>query len=227
MEINFCFESVIKLLIAVACGFLLGLERKAHNHGLGILTLVLICVSSALLSLLSSYMATKELFAPIGRGDPTRIAAGVISGIGFLGGGAIMKTGLNIRGLTSAAVIWTSASLGLAVGAGLYIEVGVTLFLALLFLMSLEKLEYKWFPAAKSKTIHLCYEGDSINLKKIQETIEKHKLIIIDMNMSRVFSAKPLTFIHYTVKSPAGTIYTPLIDNLKNLGTLSEFSITD
>ena len=226
MEWNFVTESIVKLLLAVFCGFLLGLERKTHNHAIGLKTLVLICVSSALLSLLSSFMATNEVFAPIGRGDPTRIASGVISGIGFLGGGAIMKTGLNIRGLTSAAVIWTSASMGLAIGAGLYIQVGVSLFLVLVLLVGLERIEAKWFPAGKSKTVHLCYEGDDIDLKKIRETIEKHGLIISDMNMSRVIVSKQ-TFLHYTVKSPARTIYTPLIEHLKELGKLCEFSITD
>lgn len=226
MELNFVTESMVKLILAVFCGFLLGLERKSHNHAVGLMTLVLICVSSSLLSLLSSFMATNEIFGPIGRGDPTRIASGVISGIGFLGGGAIMKTGLNIRGLTSAAVIWTSASLGLAIGAGLYIQVGVALFLVLVLLVGLEKLEAKWFPAAKSKTIHLCYEGDLLDLKEIRKCIENHGLIINDMNMSHVIISKQ-TFLHYTIKSPAGTIYTPLIEHLSKLGHLSEFSITD
>ena len=144
MDLDFIEESIIKLLLAVLCGFFLGLERKTHNHAVGLMTLVLICVSSTLLSLLSSFMATATAQIPAGRGDPTRIASGVISGIGFLGGGAIMKTGLNIRGLTSAAVIWTAASMGLAIGAGLYIQVGVALFLVLVLLVGLEKLESKW-----------------------------------------------------------------------------------
>lgn len=226
MDLDFIEESIIKLLLAVLCGFFLGLERKTHNHAVGLMTLVLICVSSTLLSLLSSFMATATVQIPAGRGDPTRIASGVISGIGFLGGGAIMKTGLNIRGLTSAAVIWTAASMGLAIGAGLYIQVGVALFLVLVLLVGLEKLESKWFPAAKSKTIHLCYEGDNLDLKQIRKAIEKHGLIINDMNMSRVIISKQ-TFLHYTIKSPAGTIYTPLIEQLQKLGSLTEFSVTD
>lgn len=226
MDTKFIFECVLKLFLAAVCGFLLGLERKKHNHGLGILTLVLICVSSTLLSLLSSHMASNSDAVIAVRGDPTRIASGVISGIGFLGGGAIMKTGLNIRGLTSAAVIWTSASIGLALGAGLYIQVGVTLALVLVFLMSLENLETKWFPAAKCKTIHICYEDSNLDLKKVRQTISEYKLVIVDMNMSRLLKTNQI-FLHYTVKSPAGTTYSSLVEKLKLLGNLSEFSVTD
>ena len=93
-------------------------------------------------------------------------------------------------------------------------------------LVGLERIEAKWFPAAKSKTIHLCYEGEDLDLKKIRQTIENHGLIIGDMNMSRVIVSKQ-TFLHYTVKSPAGTIYTALIKDLDEIGSLTEFSITD
>ena len=116
--------------------------------------------------------------------------------------------------------------MGLAIGAGLYIQVGAALFLVLVLLVGLERIEAKWFPAAKSKTIHLCYEGEDLDLKKIRQTIENHGLIIGDMNMSRVIVSKQ-TFLHYTVKSPAGTIYTALIKDLDEIGSLTEFSITD
>ena len=99
-------EYLIRIGLSFACSFVLGLERKSHQHTVGIRTLVLMGLSSCLLSILSIHMAE----FPVVKGDPTRIAAGVITGIGFLGGGAILKQGLNIRGLTTAAIIFSTSA---------------------------------------------------------------------------------------------------------------------
>ena len=184
-------------------------------------TLILITVSSALLSILSSYMAT----APE-RGDPTRIAAGVISGIGFLGGGAIMKQGLNIKGLTSAAIIWTAASFGLAIGAGLYVQVGVALIISLSILIGLEQINTKFFSATRSKSLHLCFENETLDMNKISQTIKKHGMKIADVNISRAISVKRI-ILHYCVQAPREDDFDELIADLNKIGTLSEFSITD
>ena len=100
-SLGFSLECIIKILCSIVIGFVLGLERKSRNQFIGSRTLILISVSSTLLSILSASVFNTE-----GGGDPTRISAGVVSGIGFLGGGVIMKLGINVRGLTSAAVIF-------------------------------------------------------------------------------------------------------------------------
>lgn len=226
MGLDFTTECVIKLLAATLCGALLGLERMHHNQVIGMRTLILITVSSALLSILSSYMATASIFMTPERGDPTRIAAGVISGIGFLGGGAIMKQGLNIKGLTSAAIIWTAASFGLAIGAGLYVQVGVALIISLSILIGLEKINTKFFPATRSKSLHLCFENETLDMNKISQTIKKHGMIIADVNTSRAISVKRI-ILHYSVQAPREDDFDELIADLNKIGTLSEFSITD
>lgn len=226
MGLDFTTECVIKLLAATLCGALLGLERMHHNQVIGMRTLILITVSSALLSILSSYMATASIFMTPERGDPTRIAAGVISGIGFLGGGAIMKQGLNIKGLTSAAIIWTAASFGLAIGAGLYVQVGVALIISLSILIGLEKINIKFFPATRSKSLHLCFENETLDMNKISQTIKKHGMIIADVNTSRAISVKRI-ILHYSVQAPREDDFDELIADLNKIGTLSEFSITD
>lgn len=110
MNLELYIDYAIRIGVSFICGFCLGIERKSRQHSVGIRTLVLISISSCLLSILSIYMA--ESFNVTG--DPTRIAAGVASGIGFIGGGAIMRYGLNIRGLTTAAIIFTASAVGLA-----------------------------------------------------------------------------------------------------------------
>ena len=107
---NIWIDYAIRLAASLVCGFCLGLERKMRQHTVGIRTLTLLSVSSCLLTIVSSYLASSVAVD----GDPTRVAAGVITGIGFLGAGAIVNQGLNIRGLTSAAIIFTSAASGVA-----------------------------------------------------------------------------------------------------------------
>lgn len=217
-EAGFLLESIIKILAGALCGALLGFERKSHNRAIGMRTLILICVSSTLLSELSAYMASA------GRGDPARLATGVISGIGFLGGGAIMKQGMNIKGLTSAAIIWTAASFGLAIGAGLYVQAAIALVLTLFLLVFLERLEAKWFPAQKTKMLRLRFENESLDMKGLKNAVQSYGLIIIDMNISRIIPEKQI-IVRYLVKAPKEDDFSVLIESLKSVGTLSEFSI--
>lgn len=216
---NYVLESVIKLFASILCGCVLGWERKSRNQVVGMRTLVLISVSSTLLSLISAHGAALG-------GDPTRIAAGVVSGIGFLGGGAIMRQGLNIKGLTSAAIIWTASALGLAIGTGLYVQSGVVLISVVLLLVILERIEEKVFPAARSKVLHLVYEKDNVDVEKIHEVVEDAGFVIADLNQSRVISTNQL-ILHYSVKAPPKEDMSDLVTKLKCLGELSEFSITD
>ena len=110
----------LRLIISLILGGLIGLERESRRQQAGLRTHILICVGSTLLMLLSIYIP--QTFSKFSNGDPGRIAAQVITGIGFLGGGAIFKLGSNVRGLTTAASIWAVAAVGLTVGAGLYIR---------------------------------------------------------------------------------------------------------
>jgi putative Mg2+ transporter-C (MgtC) family protein len=220
---KFILDCAIKIFASLICGFVLGVERKARQQVVGMRTLILISVSSTLLSILSIYMAH---LPGVPTGDPTRIAAGVISGIGFLGGGAILHQGLNIKGLTSAAIIWAASALGLALGAGLYIQSALALILFVVSLVLLEKVEEKWFPAEQNKTLHLVYEENKLDLVKIKLIIEKNGLVVKDLNISKVMSQKQ-TILRYTVKAPREADVMALAEDLKKAGTLSEFSVTD
>ena len=109
---NFYIDCLVKLAAAFVCGLFLGIERKRRFHSVGIRTLILISISSMAMGMVSYLMADMGGVT----GDPTRIAAGVITGIGFIGGGVIMKQGLNIKGLTTAAIIFGTAGIGLTCG---------------------------------------------------------------------------------------------------------------
>ena len=127
-------EIALRLVVAAALSGLVGLEREWRERAAGLRTHMLVGVGSALFTLISAYGFNDFLFggSNVVRADPSRIAAQIVTGIGFLGAGAIMRQGLNIRGLTTAAGLWVVAAIGMAVGAGYYagalIGTGVVLF---------------------------------------------------------------------------------------------------
>ncbi len=124
---------LVSVLLAALVGGIVGLEREYHDKTAGLRTMILIAVGSALFTILSV-----ELGGPA---DPVRVAAALVSGVGFLGAGAIIKAGMSIRGLTTAATIWLVASLGMGMGAGEYaLTFGVT-FLVLIVLWVLPFVE--------------------------------------------------------------------------------------
>jgi putative Mg2+ transporter-C (MgtC) family protein len=127
-------EDIIKLLLALFLGGLIGFEREMRDKTAGFRTLMFISTGSALLTIFSMRMAQLPGFAA---GDPARIAAQIVSGIGFLGAGAILRDRGEIRGLTTAATIWLAAALGIGAGAGEYLfsatAAGIILLALLLF----------------------------------------------------------------------------------------------
>ncbi|MCR4736501.1 MAG: MgtC/SapB family protein [Treponema sp.] len=194
---HFYIEIILRLLASLFCGLLLGLERKIRKHTVGIRTLVLISLSSCLLSIISVYMAN---LGP-GNGDPTRIAASIAAGIGFIGAGAIIKQGLNIRGLTSAAIIFTAAAIGTTCGTGLYIAAAATLLLAMFTLPIMGKLEKKFFPAEKRKLVKISFKNSNINQEEIRKILESNGLIIFDLDVYHIVESGK-TDLTYTVKAP-------------------------
>jgi putative Mg2+ transporter-C (MgtC) family protein len=111
-----------RLALALAAGAMIGLERTYHGRPAGFRTHTLVCMASALLMQFTLYQGElmPELGPSVLRVDPTRMGQGIMTGIGFLGAGVIMKEGLSIRGLTTAASIWMTASIGIVLGMGLY-----------------------------------------------------------------------------------------------------------
>ncbi len=193
-------EYLIRIGLSFVCSFVLGLERKSHQHTVGIRTLVLMGLSSCLLSILSVHMAE----FPAVKGDPTRIAAGVITGIGFLGGGAILKLGLNIRGLTTAAIIFTTSAIGMSFGAGLYLPPVVIFVIVMIILLTMDKFEKKFFPAAKTKVVVIKFtidENAEDYNQKSKDIMVGYGFIVHDVN-SKYLPKENLMELDYTVKTP-------------------------
>jgi len=126
-------DNLLRLAVAAGLGGLIGFERELRDREAGFRTHILVCVGSALFTIVSAYGFREFLTSgdAVVRADPTRIAAQIVTGIGFLGAGAIIRQGLSVRGLTTAATLWVAAAIGIAAGAGYYsgavIATGITL----------------------------------------------------------------------------------------------------
>ena len=145
--------SIFQLLLSMLLGSIVGFERRRRGQSAGVRTFSLIAMGSTLAMILSIYVPQK--YAGVLDGDPTRIAAQVISGIGFLGAGAIIQMKGSVRGLTTAAGIWMVSALGMAVGCGLYTVGIVATALILFILVLLERIEHRVSMRSESRIIRI------------------------------------------------------------------------
>jgi putative Mg2+ transporter-C (MgtC) family protein len=176
------WDMVIRLGLSFAAGGILGFERSSRHQVAGLRTHILIAMGAALLMLLSIWLPQE--FTGMKNGDPGRIAAQVVSGIGFLGAGAIIRLGNNVRGLTTAASLWFVAAVGLAVGAGMFLAAGVAEAAGLVTLIVLGKLERKIFPAERFKLLEITSKNNSTDTKEALALISASGLRIqsVDVN---------------------------------------------
>jgi putative Mg2+ transporter-C (MgtC) family protein len=138
-------EALLRIVVAAVLGGAVGLERELRDREAGFRTHMLVSIGSALFTIVSAY-AFRDFLVEGGavvRADPTRIAAQIVTGIGFLGAGAIIRQGLSIRGLTTAATLWVTAAIGMAVGAGYYGGAVITTAVVLISLWPLRILAHR------------------------------------------------------------------------------------
>lgn len=148
-------QLTLRLVLALVLGGLVGLEREQNNHPAGFRTHILVCLGASLLMLLSVYGFGQFVNEPNVRLDPARLAAQVITGIGFLGAGTIMLNGNSITGLTTAASLWVVAAIGLATGAGFYYAAIVTTLFVLMILWILNKVERRWLRGKHQRAVNI------------------------------------------------------------------------
>ena len=154
-------EVFLRLALAAALGAAIGFERELREREAGLRTHLLVCLGSALFTIISAYGFHEFLTSggAVVRTDPTRIAAQIVTGIGFLGAGAIIRQGISVRGLTTAATLWVAAAIGMAAGAGYYPGAVIGTVLTLIALGPLRLAAYPIFerlrPEERSVVVHL------------------------------------------------------------------------
>lgn len=174
---------LFRLVLAAILSGIIGFEREFHGRAAGFRTHILLCIGSALVMLTSMHIF--DIYSTRAPVDPARIAAGVITGIGFLGAGTIMHSRASVRGLTTAASLWVVAGLGLAAGSGLYFGAIVTTILTLVTLMVFSKLEHAMIRKDWYKTLSIETKEGLDQLKAIREILADCRAEITDFEADR------------------------------------------
>ena len=163
-------EIVIKLLVAILVGGLIGAEREFHDKAAGFRTIIFICLGSALFTILSL-----ELGGAI---DPVRIAASIVTGIGFIGAGVILRNEGHIVGLTTASTIWIAAALGMGIGSGYFLLVGIATGLILIGLWVFPLFDRLIHKTRETRTYHVVFSRSTEKYGQLENTIVQCNLRI-------------------------------------------------
>lgn len=213
VDILYSFNEIsvsIRLALAVICGGLVGLEREKKRRAAGFRTHILIAMGAAMTALLGQFLFQSSSL------DPLRIGAQVISGMGFIGAGAIIVTRRKeAKGLTTAAGLWTTAIVGLAAGAGCYVEVIFTTLMILAAELVFSKIEY--FLISSSKIINVYVDfSDKSEIYAINDRINSKKIEILSTEINKNTDDDGISVI-FTLKFPAKTAHEEILGEIAAL----------
>lgn len=215
--IEYYGEIILRLVVACVLGGIIGIERESSNRPAGFRTHILVCIGSALVMITSEFLF--ENYGVKTNMDPARLGAQVISGIGFLGAGTIIRDGINVRGLTTAASLWAVACVGLAAGIGFYGGAIAAAALIFITLILLKKLEYR--VSTKYRTVMVVTVGRANVLGSINDVFEKYGLRI--KNMEYIDDEKKEEMIlKFTVKTGIKFKCDEMIKELKCIEGISK-----
>jgi len=216
------YTAAIRLAISFLLGAFIGVERQLRRRDAGMRTFALICMGSTASMLISIWIP--QTYPNFLNGDPGRIAAQVLTGIGFLGAGAIIQNRGSIQGLTTAACIWVIAVIGLAIGAGMYTAGIFTTIATLFVLLSMEKLERRMFLDGVNKILTINCSTSTPELKKIRTILEDKNIYIVSFSYENDYE-KQTSVITYKVNVKSRSAYSILFSEIRNLGYVTQIRL--
>lgn len=178
------FEYLLRLVVAGICGCLIGYERKNRLKEAGIRTHIIVALGAALIMIISKYGFVDILHSGVSY-DSTRIASQIVSGIGFLGAGMIFVRKQAISGLTTAAGVWTTAGIGMAIGAQLYF-IGIAATILVLIVQVLLHRNYRWFRMPTAEQINIVFSESSDSISFIQDEFSANHIQIINLKAEKL-----------------------------------------
>jgi putative Mg2+ transporter-C (MgtC) family protein len=220
------FEMLARLLAALGAGALIGYERSYHGRPAGFRTHALVCTASSLLMLVTVYEAHwMRQATAIVQIDPTRMAQGIMTGIGFLGAGVIIKEGLSVRGLTTAASIWITAAIGILAGIGFYFPLVVSVVLTLGVLSF-----FRWIEARMPSQAYFHFavrfsRDSSMTERQVRELVEEHGFSIANFSY-RMEGPDRVRRHNMAIRSADRSGAGRLAVTLENMESVLEFRIT-
>jgi putative Mg2+ transporter-C (MgtC) family protein len=176
---------LLKLLLAAFLGGLVGIEREIHGRPAGFRTHLLVTLGACLMSVVSEHYFIKFMdfdSSSALRLDPGRVAAQIVTGIGFLGAGVILKEGTSVHGLTTAACLWVAAGIGMAIGVGLYLPGMFVTLLSLLSLLVLKRLE-RFIKKDRYRTLTVTAAEGAVNRETLVDILKNHGLRLVDFSV--------------------------------------------
>lgn len=180
-------EDILKLVLAIVIGGVIGAEREYRDKAAGFRTLIFICVGSTLFTMISIKIANNS--------DPARIAAQIVSGVGFLGAGAILRDGGRIVGLTTAAMIWLAAALGMGIGIGNYLLAGVGAAISLVVLWAFPIFEHWIDNARHTDSYEVVCTHTPGRYEELLSLVHQARLQVISGKRSRVHENLIITWV--------------------------------
>ena len=199
-------EDLIKLVLAVIIGGIIGAERERHNKAAGLRTMILICIGAALFTIFSMKMTGDKY-------DPTRIASNIVVGIGFLGAGVILREGGRITGLTTAATIWLTAALGMGIGSGQYVLVVAAVFLVTIVLWVFPRFEDRLSVPSEVRTYAITCKKSWDKFKELKSMFKEQGMAINSYKQEKRGTDMLCTFeVYGTTKKHDRMVQRLLID---------------
>lgn len=216
--------AIFKLILSLIIGSAIGLERRRKGQVAGMRTFSLICMGATLAMLISIYIPQE--YMGLKNGDPGRIAAQVISGIGFLGAGAIIQMKGSVKGLTTAAGIWMTAAIGLAIGSGMYLISIIALLLVLFALTTAEKLEVTLFKTGESKIIRIKTQDIITDMTPFRNDLKEHNIHIVDEFIKYNYHDEQ-TIINFIILARGQQDFIALCQQLRQHGVVHSITLTN
>lgn len=215
-------DSYMGILYAAAFGSLIGLERELHGQPAGLRTHMILAVGAALAAILSiSY--SQFISSPNLPSDPGRIVAQVVSGVGFLGAGAIMKLGVTVKGLTTASSLWTTAIVGISCGSEYYELAGFTTVVVLVILTVINYFEKFLLPSYKSHTLKIVLNDRPGIVNEVKEMLSLYKVKVITLNAS--MPDKKTLKLSMAIRKPNGLGMDKVINIVNSLDDAASLEI--
>ncbi len=211
----------IRVFLSIVLSGLVGWNREKKRQAAGFRTHILIGIGSTVIMITSIYAAK---LIPGLQGDPTRIAAQVISGIGFLGAGAIIKSGFNVKGLNTAASIWVVAGIGLLVGAGLYYAALLTSAATIITLVLFDAIEHRFFRKYEHRILILELNEKKFNRKAFAEIMEEYAIVPTDFEYNHSFKDKKLE-VKISLVAPRELDFIDVFEDLKKINDIRRVSV--
>ena len=198
------YEIALRIFLACVFGGIVGFQRERNDSPAGFRTHILVSLGAALIMVLSMYGFTD--FTTVNK-DPARLAAQVVSGIGFLGAGTILRDGVSVKGLTTAASLWVVSAIGLAAGAGFYFSSFLATFLVF---VTLERSVEHYFFRSK-QILRIVTVNGTCKVKEMNRIIESHRIIAQNISMILLNEEENKTTFEYTLRTPFARINTEKI----------------